>query len=289
MLPHMQYVPLPVVGGYLGFVGYFCLAAGVSQACNVEVRNVLLFAGVSALCNARVFVPRYSSCTGLSTAPESKGTQCAAQVDSFPSWANLGTRDALTKFAAALGTTLLLLATLKFGRNPLLLPAVLLAVPAAFHVALAAAGTSLQQAADAGWTMQPEVGSARPSVTAPGSARVLVVTLRSTPAPAPCGVPSMHPGILMLLLFSPPRMLLSSFCQQLHLQLVVGCCRSRAGLTQHNLCRTMFQMQLPLSARPASLSRAFPGSAMCADERLRRRERHCVPSQAKKTRCMQQL
>ena len=32
----MQYVPLPVVGGYLGYVGYFCLAAGVSQACNVE-------------------------------------------------------------------------------------------------------------------------------------------------------------------------------------------------------------------------------------------------------------
>jgi SulP family sulfate permease len=33
----VQYVPLPVVGGYLGYVGYFCLAAGVALACNVQV------------------------------------------------------------------------------------------------------------------------------------------------------------------------------------------------------------------------------------------------------------
>lgn len=33
----VQYVPLPVVAGYLGYVGYFCLAAGLSLACNVQV------------------------------------------------------------------------------------------------------------------------------------------------------------------------------------------------------------------------------------------------------------
>ena len=33
----VQYVPLPVVAGYLGYVGYFCLAAGISLACDVEV------------------------------------------------------------------------------------------------------------------------------------------------------------------------------------------------------------------------------------------------------------
>lgn len=33
----VQYVPLPTVGGYLGYVGYFCLAAGINLACNVEV------------------------------------------------------------------------------------------------------------------------------------------------------------------------------------------------------------------------------------------------------------
>ena len=28
----VQYVPLPVVGGYLGYVGYFCFASGASVA-----------------------------------------------------------------------------------------------------------------------------------------------------------------------------------------------------------------------------------------------------------------
>ena len=33
----VQYVPLPVVGGYLGYVGYFCVAGGTSLAAGVEV------------------------------------------------------------------------------------------------------------------------------------------------------------------------------------------------------------------------------------------------------------
>ena len=33
----VQYVPLPVVAGYLGYVGYFCVAASAALACNVEV------------------------------------------------------------------------------------------------------------------------------------------------------------------------------------------------------------------------------------------------------------
>ena len=32
----VQYVPLPVVGGYLGYVGYFCLASGVSLASGTD-------------------------------------------------------------------------------------------------------------------------------------------------------------------------------------------------------------------------------------------------------------
>ena len=34
-----QYVPLSAIGGYLGYVGYFCIAAGVALACDVEVRH----------------------------------------------------------------------------------------------------------------------------------------------------------------------------------------------------------------------------------------------------------
>jgi MFS superfamily sulfate permease-like transporter len=33
----VQYVPLPVVGGYLGYVGYFCVAGGLGLGCNVQV------------------------------------------------------------------------------------------------------------------------------------------------------------------------------------------------------------------------------------------------------------
>ncbi len=34
---YVQYVPLPVVGGYLGYVGYFCLAAGIGQGSGVQI------------------------------------------------------------------------------------------------------------------------------------------------------------------------------------------------------------------------------------------------------------
>ncbi len=34
----MQYVPLPVVGGYLGYVGYFCVAGGVGLGTATQAR-----------------------------------------------------------------------------------------------------------------------------------------------------------------------------------------------------------------------------------------------------------
>lgn len=33
----VQYVPLPVVGGYLGYVGYFCLAAGIGLGTSTTI------------------------------------------------------------------------------------------------------------------------------------------------------------------------------------------------------------------------------------------------------------
>jgi hypothetical protein len=35
----VQYVPLPVVGGYLGYVGYFCLAAGVGLGTSTHIEG----------------------------------------------------------------------------------------------------------------------------------------------------------------------------------------------------------------------------------------------------------
>ena len=34
------YVPLPVVGGYLGYVGSFCLAAGIGLGAGVNVNYI---------------------------------------------------------------------------------------------------------------------------------------------------------------------------------------------------------------------------------------------------------
>jgi MFS superfamily sulfate permease-like transporter len=33
----LQYIPLPVIGGYLAYVGYFCFCGGASLAAGVEV------------------------------------------------------------------------------------------------------------------------------------------------------------------------------------------------------------------------------------------------------------
>ncbi len=79
------------------------------------------------------------------------------QINSFTSWKHLANQDALIKLVPAVGATAALLLTLKHSRNPFVLPVVLVAIPATFHIVLLATGTSMQQAADAGWVMQPEV------------------------------------------------------------------------------------------------------------------------------------
>lgn len=42
----MQYLPLPIVGGYLAFVGFFCLAAGVSIASGVQLPTLASWQGL---------------------------------------------------------------------------------------------------------------------------------------------------------------------------------------------------------------------------------------------------
>lgn len=36
----VQYIPLPVMGGYLGYVGYFCIVSGISLACGVDIDSL---------------------------------------------------------------------------------------------------------------------------------------------------------------------------------------------------------------------------------------------------------
>ncbi len=111
------------------------------------------------------------------------------QVGSFPSWVNLANKDALIKLAPTLAATLLVWGTMKAAPlcggtrlapyAPLFLPAALVFVPAAFQLALLAMGVSLQEAADAGWVLQPK--ARRPACRALRPRRAMSCRLRARP------------------------------------------------------------------------------------------------------------
>ena len=117
-----------------GYVGYFCLAAGVNLACNVEVlpsakQSLVHFDSVNpdnvhfivSLC----LQTRKTHCIQN----EVDLISCLLQINTFQSWKNIANADALIKLAPAAGATLLLLLTLKLGRSPLALPLVLVCIP----------------------------------------------------------------------------------------------------------------------------------------------------------------
>lgn len=99
----------------------------------------------------------------------------------------LASPNALLHLAPALALALLLALVLRRARSPYALPALLLAVPAAFHLALLVAGVSLEEARAGGWVTpaqvrrEPAGGS-----TAPACARLrppLAFTTRAVPGP----------------------------------------------------------------------------------------------------------
>ena len=84
----------------------------------------------------------------------------AMQIDYFATWTRLFTADAMPKFAAAAVSVAAMWATLNFAKQRLALPAVMLSIPAIFHLVRLAMGVSLQEAADAFWCAQSEVSCA---------------------------------------------------------------------------------------------------------------------------------
>ena len=44
----VQYLPLPVVGGYLAFIGLYCLEAGISLMAGLQIDNLLGLKGTHA-------------------------------------------------------------------------------------------------------------------------------------------------------------------------------------------------------------------------------------------------
>ncbi|KAH9260292.1 hypothetical protein BASA81_001462 [Batrachochytrium salamandrivorans] len=111
----VSYIPTPVVAGYLGFIGFFCLAAGLGLACDQEVLTVWDFGQL------------------LTNLQPKQATQIvptlalggAMYVASNPTWAPW--------YA---------------------LPAVLAGFPIGFYWVLVASGSSMQDARDWGWMDQ---------------------------------------------------------------------------------------------------------------------------------------
>lgn len=107
----VQYLPLPCVGGYLAFVGFFVSIAGLNLSVNTD------FAKLSGW-NQVVHSPTK-----------------------------------LAQLAACLACTGMFLLVLRKCSHPAALPAAIVSVPAAFYAILAATGSSLADAAEAGWTL----------------------------------------------------------------------------------------------------------------------------------------
>ncbi|KAL6781953.1 hypothetical protein ACKKBF_B10080 [Auxenochlorella protothecoides x Auxenochlorella symbiontica] len=53
----VQYLPLPVIGGYLGFVGYFCIASGLALACSVSIDTISSWANLASVDALTKLVP----------------------------------------------------------------------------------------------------------------------------------------------------------------------------------------------------------------------------------------
>lgn len=61
----VQYMPLPVVGGYLGFVGYFCIASGIGLGCGVDIGSISSWAGLATWDAAIKLLPTLGSCAAM--------------------------------------------------------------------------------------------------------------------------------------------------------------------------------------------------------------------------------
>ncbi len=73
------------------------------------------------------------------------------ELASFASWGGLFAAGPLLRLAPTFAAAAAMVATLERFEHPLALPSVLVALVAAFHLALAAAGVPLADAAAAGW------------------------------------------------------------------------------------------------------------------------------------------
>lgn len=125
---YLQQVPLPVIGGYLGFVGYFCFAAGATLATDRHVSSLASWEAVMNRHDLVHFAPclgsmvLYFASTRLSKHPVSTRGRAAGR----------GRRTDLPQ-------------------KQLTFPSAMVLVPVLFFLVLLLTGTSLEEARRTGW------------------------------------------------------------------------------------------------------------------------------------------
>ena len=61
----VQYIPLPVMGGYLAFVGYFCIASGIGLGVSVEIGSLTSWSGLFDRLPLIKLIPTVASCVAM--------------------------------------------------------------------------------------------------------------------------------------------------------------------------------------------------------------------------------
>jgi MFS superfamily sulfate permease-like transporter/CRP-like cAMP-binding protein len=61
----VQYIPLPVMGGYLAFVGYFCIASGIGLGVSVEIGSLSSWSGLFDRLPLIKLIPTLASCVAM--------------------------------------------------------------------------------------------------------------------------------------------------------------------------------------------------------------------------------
>ncbi|CAD7702019.1 unnamed protein product [Ostreobium quekettii] len=109
----VQYVPLPVVGGYLGYVGFFCVLAGAFLSADVEKTSW------------RSYLELFSTANGWNSS--------------------------LVKLSAGVACAAILYLVLIKIPHPAALPTTLFAIPLVFFAVMMGCGFTLEDAKAAGW------------------------------------------------------------------------------------------------------------------------------------------
>jgi hypothetical protein len=173
--PPIRWGKQPSLAKPQGYVGYFCLAAGIGQGAGVQIGSFsswlgLFTRGGEARRAARPALAErtaglaarwlgWRAGRGLGT-PLLTSPQKSADKPPHPPSNPILPSDALTKLVPTLASAAALFLTMTRARSPFALPAVLVALPLAFYAVLLATGTSLAEAQDLGWALKPQVRDA---------------------------------------------------------------------------------------------------------------------------------